>query len=178
MEYEDLYSRYSKEEAIWQIVQMAKNEVNDFIAEKVFPDESNEPVKDAAISLLKEYEQWEADLINDNELWCPNVDKDAIRGKTYDTMLELQEKRNQLLKGVPAKEDDKDLIIYGLEEGSDNWKAEYDNCRSILQELVDLKIMKDKLYYGNQCKYEYESRKLLAWEYAKKFLESYQHLNF
>lgn len=51
-----------------------------------------------AINLLKEYEQWEADLIGDNEMWWPYADKDAISGKTYDKMLELQAKRNELLK--------------------------------------------------------------------------------
>lgn len=50
------------------------------------------------ITLLKEYEQWEADLINDNAMWWPNVPKDRISGNTYDKMLELQEKRNDLLK--------------------------------------------------------------------------------
>lgn len=48
--------------------------------------------------LLKEYEQWEADLIADNAMWWPSVPKDRISGKTYDTMLILQNKRNELLK--------------------------------------------------------------------------------
>lgn len=49
------------------------------------------------LSLLKEYEQWEADLISDNEMWWPSVPKDRISGKTYVKMLELQTKRNKLL---------------------------------------------------------------------------------
>ena len=51
--------------------------------------------------LLKEYEQWEADLISDNQMWWPYAEKDAISGKTYHKMLELQEKRNQLLNKHP-----------------------------------------------------------------------------
>lgn len=68
--------------------------------------------------------------------------------------------------------EEKDLIIQGLEEGSEAWKAEYDNCRSILKELVDLKVMKDT--FGSSIE-GYEDRKPLAWEAAKKFLEKYQH---
>lgn len=52
----------------------------------------------AAIKLLKDYEQWEADLIADNEMWWPYVSKDRISGKTYDKMLELQERRNEILR--------------------------------------------------------------------------------
>jgi hypothetical protein len=70
---------------------------------------------------------------------------------------------------------DKDLIIHGLEEGSENWKAEYDNCRALLQELVDLKIMKENLYKGNPDSKEYAERKPKAWEAAKEFLSTYQH---
>ena len=49
------------------------------------------------IALLEEWEQWEADLINDNSMWWPYVEKDKISGKTYDKMMELQEKRKQAL---------------------------------------------------------------------------------
>ncbi len=56
-----------------------------------------------AIALLKEYEQWEADLIADNKMWWPYVDKDAISGRTYEKMIELQAKRNELLKSLPPK---------------------------------------------------------------------------
>lgn len=73
------------------------------------------------------------------------------------------------------KSKEKDLIIYGIEEGSENWKSEYDNCRTILKELVDLKIMKENLYKGNPDGKEYAERKPKAWEAAKKFLENYQH---
>lgn len=71
--------------------------------------------------------------------------------------------------------DDKDLIIHGLEEGSENWKAEYDNCRALLQELVDLKIIRENLYKGNPDGKEYAERKPKAWEAAKAFLSTYQH---
>lgn len=48
--------------------------------------------------LLKGYEQWEADIISEDKLWWPACDQDAISGKLYDTMMSLQEKRNNLLK--------------------------------------------------------------------------------
>ena len=64
-----------------------------------------------------------------------------------------------------------ELIIAVLEEGSEAWKAEYDNCRSILTTLVDLKELKDK--YGKTGLYN--ERQPLAWDAAKKFLEKYQH---
>jgi hypothetical protein len=52
------------------------------------------------VEFLKEYEQWEADLIADNAMWWPSVPKDRISGKTYDTMLILQDKRNELIKSI------------------------------------------------------------------------------
>lgn len=65
---------------------------------------------------------------------------------------------------------EKDMIMAGLEEGSDNWKAEYDNCRQILTELVACKLIKD-----NKGKTEnYIKRKAAVWERATQFLQSYQ----
>ena len=71
--------------------------------------------------------------------------------------------------------EDKDLIIHGLQEGAESWKAEYDNCRALLQELVSLKVMKENLYKGNPDGKEYAERKPKAWEAAKQFLSTYQH---
>ena len=79
-------------------------------------------------------------------------------------------------EALEKKVTESEFIISGLNEAADNWKAEYDNCRAILKELVDLKIMKENLYKGNPDGKEYAERKPLAWEAAKKFLESYQHL--
>lgn len=70
---------------------------------------------------------------------------------------------------------EKDLIINAIAEGSENWKAEYDNCRAILNELFELKTMKESLYKGNPDGKEYAERKPKAWEAAKVFLSTYQH---
>lgn len=72
---------------------------------------------------------------------------------------------------LSEKGEDKDLIIQGLEEGSEQWKAEYDNCRAILQFLVELKRVKDT---EGKTEY-YEKNQPIAWDGAKKFLEKYQH---
>lgn len=48
-------------------------------------------------------------------------------------------------------------------------KQECDNCRSILQELVDLKIIKDK----DGKTPEYEKLQPKAWQKAKSFLDKY-----
>lgn len=79
--------------------------------------------------------------------------------------------------------DEKNLIIQGLEEGAELWKQEYDNCRAILQELADLKVIKDKI--DNMPPYQqglnsimvedYKRKKPLVWERAKEFLKTYQH---
>ncbi len=93
-------------------------------------DESDESEEQSlstpdAIDLLKEYEQWEADLISDNQMWWPNVPKDRISGKTYDKMMELQAKRNKILKAFPIEvEGGKNIedfasIIEELEKTSD-----------------------------------------------------------
>lgn len=65
-----------------------------------------------------------------------------------------------------------EIIIAGLEEGSQFWKQEYDDCRNLLETLVHLKAYKDvhgktELYLKQQPK---------AWEAAVKFLQDYQHL--
>jgi hypothetical protein len=52
---------------------------------------------DEAMALLAEYEDWEAMLLKDNAMWWPHVPKDRISGQTYDKMLQLQAKRNELL---------------------------------------------------------------------------------
>lgn len=49
------------------------------------------------MDLLTEYMEWEAMLIEDNAMWWPHVPKDRISGKSYDKMMELQSKRNELL---------------------------------------------------------------------------------
>ena len=48
-------------------------------------------------NLLEKYEEWEAMMIADNAMWWPYAEKDAMSGKTYDMMLELQAQRNELL---------------------------------------------------------------------------------
>lgn len=57
--------------------------------------------------------------------------------------------------------DEKDLIIYGLEEGSKNWQHEYDSCRGILIEMI----------------FTIEDRPAFAQTvaFAKEFLSKYQH---
>jgi hypothetical protein len=56
-----------------------------------------------ALNLLRQYEVFEAMLLEDNQMWWPSVPKDKISGKTYDMMLELQAKRNELLKTTPCQ---------------------------------------------------------------------------
>lgn len=48
-----------------------------------------------ATELLKGYEQWEADIISCDEMWWPKSHKDALPNSIYETMLELQNKRNK-----------------------------------------------------------------------------------
>lgn len=67
----------------------------------------------------------------------------------------------------------KDFIIDGIIEGSEQWRAEYDNCRAILKELVYLKRLKESSFKEDID--TYQKRKPLAWDTARKFLEKYQH---
>lgn len=53
-----------------------------------------------AKQLLEEYNQWEADIIMEDQLWWPNRAEDVFRGPIYDKMMDLQEKRNDLLKRI------------------------------------------------------------------------------
>jgi hypothetical protein len=81
----------------------------------------------------------------------------------------LDEYADQKVNELNKAEDE--LIIAGLEEGSENWKAEYDNCRAILSELVAVKKINDE--QGKTI--EYLSRQPEAWKAAKEFLINYQH---
>lgn len=85
----------------------------------------------------------------------------------------LQERANWQIEVemLRNKIKEQELIIHGIEEGSESWKAEYDNCRAVLVELVVLKKNKDR--YGKTE--EYLTRQPLAWETAKSFLSKYQH---
>lgn len=59
----------------------------------------NEKLKD----LLVKYEQWEADIISNDEMWWPNKAKDSLPDEIYEKMLELQRERNELLKRFTPK---------------------------------------------------------------------------
>ncbi len=54
---------------------------------------------DAALALLAEYEEWEAELISDNRCWGPEGMNSlpSLTQQLYDKMLELQAKRNEVL---------------------------------------------------------------------------------
>lgn len=72
-----------------------------FYAEKFIQENKpSEGVLQDVISFLKAHEQWEADFISDNSQWWPNVEKDTLRGKLYDSFIELQSRRNALLSKV------------------------------------------------------------------------------
>lgn len=89
----------------------------------------------------------------------------------YDQLRESKNMMDSINQLVEEAITEKDLIIYGIEEGAEQWKAEYDNCRAILQMLVELKRVKD-----TEGKNEfYETNQPITWEAAKKFLEKYQH---
>lgn len=89
---------------------------------------------------------------------------------------------NSHLSQMQKRMEEAELITKGTIEGAEQWKAEYDNCRKILEELVFLKNLKDgnieaiktlpdNIPYGQI----YNQRKPLAWQAAKDFLKEYQH---
>ena len=86
----------------------------------------------------------------------------------------MGDRMDVIYKAMDIYAAEKDLIISGIEEGAENWKAEYDNCRKLLTALVELKHEKDT----NGKTEWYLSQQPRVWEAAKKFLENYQHLNW
>lgn len=52
---------------------------------------------DKLADLLKQYGNWEADIIGEDILWWPYSARDVLRGPIYDKMIELQQQRNNLL---------------------------------------------------------------------------------
>jgi hypothetical protein len=68
--------------------------------------------------------------------------------------------------------DEKDLIIQGIEEGSQQWKEEYDSARKIIEQLVEQSGI---LYtYGSRIEGIYQKFPELL-KAAKEFLSKYQH---
>jgi len=68
--------------------------------------------------------------------------------------------------------DEKDLIIHGLEEGSQQWEEEYDSARKIIEQLVEQSGI---LYtYGSRIEGIYQKFPELL-KSAKEFLSKYQH---
>ena len=76
------------------------------------------------LKLLKEYEQWEADLINDNSMWWPHAPQDALFGTTYDKMLELQQKRNRMIALLSPL----DESVVAPSFTSTEWEAKTKSC--------------------------------------------------
>lgn len=80
-------------------------------------------------------------------------------------------------RDAPSKESETEknlaFIAAVTEEGAEAWKMEYDACRSILTELVDLKNIKD--LEGKTD--DYNLRQPVAWVRAKRFLDKYQHVS-
>ena len=67
---------------------------------------------------------------------------------------------------------EKDLIIHGLEEGSQQWEQEYKDCRKILEQLVEASGI---VYtYGSRIEGTYQKFPELL-KAAKEFLSKYQH---
>lgn len=62
-------------------------------------------------------------------------------------------------------------LVDAVYEGAGRWRAEYEDCRAILRELHELKLVKDA--HGKTE--EYQRRKEEAWKKAASFLEKYQH---
>lgn len=107
-----------------------------------------------ALSLLKEYEQWEADLIADNEMWWPSVPKDRISGKTYDKMIELQAKRNKLLASLCSPGSGWVKVEDGLPEipppyFENGLKLTPLGCRVIVYDSVSKEVYEANYYDGH-----------------------------
>ena len=89
---------------------------------------------DKLISLLKDYEQWEADILTEDKLWWPNSAKDVLSGKIYDTMIELQHKRNQILypekytSYITTQSKDKEESMFTLEQMIDGYREGFWQC--------------------------------------------------
>lgn len=62
-------------------------------------------------------------------------------------------------------------MVDAVYEGAALWQQEYDACRKVLQELVTLKMVKDKEGKTE----EYQQRQPEAWKVAVNFLNEYQH---
>lgn len=124
---------------------------------------------------------------HDNYLWCLDCMRLAGHCISCDADIRLlvedyfmyddDECPNCNSKSVPLidkgseEKDLHELIVDGIMEGSEQWKAEYDNCRAILKELAELKSIKD-----NEGKTdEYLHRQPKAWEDAVSFLSKYTH---
>lgn len=80
-------------------------------------------------------------------------------------------KSTKEIAAICAKKITETSMIDAVYEGAEQWKEEYDMCRDILIELVNLKKLKDK----DGKTEDYLKRQPLVWEAARVFLQKYQH---
>lgn len=107
------------------------------------------------------------DLVNPYALRAYKAEQENERlRKALEAKLEKVDHRDFAYLGPEAE-----AAIYAVYEGADLWEQEYKDCRHLLQELVDLKVLKE----ANGKTADYLARQPKAWESAIKFLESYQH---
>ena len=73
-----------------------------------------------------------------------------------------------------------EAIVNGIEEGSECWKADYENCKvkfdeamRVLKELVELKNIKET---SGETE-DYLTRKPKAWQFAKIAVEAFGNSN-
>ena len=76
---------------------------------------------DEAIKLLKDYEDWEAQLILDGDCW--DGEFPVIKNEHFDKLLELQTRRNKILNiekevGVSSTSTTKDGDLHGVSESN------------------------------------------------------------
>lgn len=77
-------------------------------------------------------------------------------------------------KTIPPEdldESSENETISELQKSQQIWQREYINCRQILNELVQLKIIKDKAGKTD----DYSKRQPVAWDAAREFLKHYIH---
>lgn len=91
----------------------------------------------------------------------------------YQDQFHLVEWLDESTSPAPTKDGEiNEAMIDAIYEGAELWRQEYDDCRKILKELVDLKMVKE--FEGKTE--EYKERQPLAWMAAIEFLNVYQHL--
>ena len=111
-----------------------------------------------------------------NEDHTINSGREELEKENHELLLQVLHyqqiglKNLETITALQSSLKEKDLIIHGIEEGSQQWEQEYKDCRKILQDIIEAES-----HQWNRSSVTNPSQLPLVLQAAKDFLSKYQH---